>query len=381
MALTHSRLPNAVMVDISKIRLPEGFVFDEEFQKLLRRAELGSINIGVTRIDENAISSGFYVREAGSIKHVSNLDRRLTNLSVASIRKGERPPVSVYWSPLSPQISKWVCPDDEVTLDAYRELGILSIPCLVYRPKETPGIEACIWCKIQPQISFVRAINPIQCEEYRVFSGAGNNSNFDFLESLQHLCVSTRAAIKKFHRNSKDGPHYHQMLDAVVRRHHTNISATAYHLKKHQYEQAAAIVRMAYEAFLNFYIDWIGPTFFGPRLQLFSYLEAARFQVDNGVNQGLNGFENILGNTANKARLSPLGELFHKASYPPLSSIVHQTYGQLELDAVDFGDGAPRQDLDFLRILTLWMGLITTELLIRVDNEVGLRQPAKCAAD
>jgi hypothetical protein len=92
-------------------------------------------------------------------------------------------------------------------------------------------------------------------------------------------------------------------------------------------EHAEVLARVAYEGFLNFYIDWLSPEFFGPRLQLLSSVRAAQGGGDSSLDDSLSVLDNLpllLENTSEKARISPLGSFFHSSMYPPLSLVAHQ---------------------------------------------------------
>ena len=86
----------------------------------------------------------------------------------------------------------------------------------------------------------------------------------------------------------------------------------------------------------------------------------------------LANFNDLLGKVADKARISPLGNVFHDWIYPPLSLISHQSYGNIEFEASSFSDEPLSDDAGRVKQLGTWLNCITAALVFRVRNEIGL---------
>lgn len=161
------------------------------------------------------------------------------------------------------------------------------------------------------------------------------NEDFNHCQSLAALIKQsekTVAAIKAFHRSAPDSPDYHAMLVNLVMRHARGLDTISRLIELNRIEHALGITRMIYEAFLNFYIDWLCPQFMGPRLQFLAAIRGSGKQQKKQIEANmhlLTNFVGLLENTTEKARVSPLGSLYHEIVYPTLSLVAHQSYRHL----------------------------------------------------
>ena len=290
------------------------------------------------------------------------------------IRGGFRPTLDLYWNPHVPNGGGYVCADDETSLAAYRELDIGIVPTRILRPKPNALGEASIWLEQRGEYAAVAKTVPPGIESYSSFIGSPDVELNTILALLIDRCKDAQRMIVDFHEDASTDLHYHQMLHAVVHRHERLLDSILTLTRTGRVEHALGLTRMAYEAFLNFYIDWLSPQFFGPRLQLLAALrqqEVANRPLSENDRKPLTNFVGLLENASDKARLSPLGQFYHKAVYPGLSLVAHQSYAHLEREAsfrVDTVSQSPLPE----GTLGHWLDIITASLIVRVRNEVGV---------
>ncbi len=136
------------------------------------------------------------------------------------------------------------------------------IPCRILQPKKVNAPEAAIWVKKNGNhICLAKAVAPTM-DKYASFVGDKLPPICDLINHLTALCKETRAAIVAFHDGNDKEIHYHQMLHAFLRRHERILDSICRLVTLGRAEHAGALTRIAYEAFLNFYIDWLSPEFF-----------------------------------------------------------------------------------------------------------------------
>lgn len=341
----------------------------ELYKKLFR----GKIKLSLTRIAEDKITSGFLYQESGVINYKTIIDDKSVSAVIKIIRQGERPTIDLVWSPLVEGGGGYICADDENVLAAYRYLGIKIIPCRVLRPQAKASSEAAIWIKEQKDIIYHEKLVPSEIEYYKAYAVPESTTFKDAVAFLISKCASARAQIKLFHAAVEEGIHYHQMLFAVLIRHERTLRSVLELMSRGCDEHASVVLRLTYEAFLNFYIDWLSPQFFGPRLQLLSIIKIEQGFGSNALDKNLGILGNVPGlieNVRAKARISPLGEHFYNSLYPWLSTIAHQSYGYLEREASSF-------DIEFLpdprqeKQILLSLNVLTYALVSRINNEIG----------
>lgn len=352
------------------------FVHDEQFIRLYQQAVTGKINIAITRLPINIITSGFYVRRNNTAVRVANLHLKLKDILSMElrIRGGWRPTLLVYWSPLVPGGGGYVCPDDEVSLAAYANLNVGLVPCKVLKPKKVDALEASFWLEERDKHTALARSVPPTIDKYVSFSGDTLADLTDLFHVLIQNCEETRAAIIAFHEDYGSDVHYHQMLHAFLRRHERLLDSIGQMVELGRTEHAEALTRVGYEAFLNFYLDWLAPEFFGPRLQLLAAIRDAQSRGIHTLDDNLlvlANFVEFLENVGGKARVSPLGSLFHDLLYPPLSLVAHQSYIYLENEASEFGD-PPNDPPSRAAQLGRWLDVLTAALVLRVRNDIGI---------
>jgi hypothetical protein len=375
----HRRSPRVKNIPLEKIEIDPNFKYDNYFVKLILKTERGTIPCSYTRIRSELITSGSFIREDGKNIRISNLNINYLPHSISQIRQGNRHPIQIYWNKLSPHQSKFVCPDDEVTLAAYKALGIKYVPAIICDPRLTRGEAGSIWAQMKGGIaSYKHALAPLQARYHSLISLEEiDKINIDL---LYNKCIETRKSIREFHLDNIDGTHYHQMLYASIIRHERTLLKVRDFINTGHIEFACALVRMSYEAFLSFYVDWLAPSFIGPRLQLISHINFRRRnqlspeqkENEKRIRQILGGFDSFLNSVLNKAQVSPLGEEFYNTIYPTLSWVTHQAYGLLERENLQFKDSSPQDFADLEKTLLVWLAIITTSLLFSIQNDIGI---------
>lgn len=370
------RLPEIQRLEISSLVRDEAFIADENLVRTYAALSRGKIKVAATRMATSQITSGYYRRNSdGSVEHISNLrDSEVAGLQQA-IRAGVRPSLDLQWNPHAPNGGGYVCADDEHCLAAYKNLNISLVPCRILRPKPIPGVEAALWLEPKGQLpKLAKAIPPV-FERVPTYLGERKPSPTESLPFLRSICIRAMDQITNFHVSGNYDIHYHEMLHAVVRRHVRALDTITDLIEKGRREHALSICRLGYEAFLNFYLDWLSPQLIGPRLQLIAELRKTEKPESSDRNQAwevLTNFPGLLENASEKARLSPLGSWFHNAIYPSLSLIVHQSYSGVELEANNFAADIEESEERFSDVrLVQCLDMLTAALLTRVENDVG----------
>lgn len=372
--MRHSRLPRLVEIPTAQVVSDPEAGSDKRFIQLYKQLLLRKIDTARTRLPINSIYSGYYERDGNTVVRVSSLKPENVTVMERAIQSGLRPELVLYWSPFAPGGGAYVCSDDEAALAAYQNLNFGLVPCSILRPKLVDATEASIWLQNHGENVGVRQAIPPKLDSVPCFVHDGYIPFSRFIKFLLGHCQVTRKAIVAFHRDSLSGVHYHQMLHAFVRRHERLLDSIGGLVELRRPEHAEALARIAYEAFLNFYIDWLSPQFFGPRLQFLSIIRTAQSEGAETPKDSLavlSNFVEFFESTNNKARISPLGPRFHNRIYPPLSLVVHQSYSHLEYEASDFNEIVTESE-DRVSKIGRWLDLITASLVVRVRNEVGL---------
>lgn len=376
----HRRTPETILVKIGDIKIDRTHPVNDRLVRVYVDIEKGKIDLAITRIRNSMIYSGYFTRgDDGSVECVSDVqDEAVPNLE-AAIRAGLRPTLDLHWNPHAPDGGGYACADDETVLAAYRKLQITFVPCRILRPKAKPAEEAAVWVKEKNGYITIAKSVPPAINSYASLLGDDSMDLKMAIEALAQGCEQVRHAVEKFHSDAGYDMHYHQMLSAVVRRHERALDSIFRLIELGRDEHAMGVFRMAYEAFLNFYLDWMSPQFFGPRMQLLAALRGASGSTEKenaSAWQVLGNFPGLLENTNDKARLSPLGPAFHKALYPPLSLVVHQSYWHLQEESVSFDEAPSGSVLEKVQLIQ-YLDFLTAALLTRVGNEVGLEYLAE----
>jgi hypothetical protein len=371
----HNRMCPRRYVDPKQIEIDPEFVYDANFQNLYKLLHHGKIRLSLTRLPESIITSGYHNRKPnGTVDHVSNLKLQDVKSGEKMLRSGARPPLDVYWSPHAPGGGGYVCADDEVLLATYRKMGIKLVPCRVLRPKPIQGPEAALWLENNGNVAYLHKAVPPAITSYATFVGQAEFSFSELVGLLTAKCAEVGESVVSFDQESGSPVHYHQMLHAVLRRHERALDSILRLVHLGRIEHAAALTRVAYEAFLNFYLDWLSPEFVGVRLHLLAEIREAQSQDKSAYKDQLTvlgNFPTFMENTSEKARISPLGAMLHEIVYPTLSFVAHQSYMHLREEGSEFLDYEGRDNSRQIAQIGRWLDFITAALVVRVRNEVG----------
>jgi len=373
--VTHSRQRPFVKVPKERLVIDPDLVKDKRLLRLYGQLRSRKIKVALTRLPISTIVSGYYDRQADSNIHISNLRSEYVPVVERAIRGGSRPCLDVYWTPLAPGGGAYVCADDETALAAYSRLNVSLVPCKILKPQKVHALEASIWVEARGELIAIAKAVPPTLHKYFSLVGVTLPPFRELVRLLIVTCKQTRASIVTFHEDDGSGVHYHQMLHALLRRHERILDSIARMVALGRAEHASALTRVAYEAFLNFYVDWLSPEFFGPRLQMLSAVRVAQGrdeETPDDILAELTNFIELFENTSDKARVSPLGSFFHRSIYPPLSLVAHQSYAYLEYEASDFHDADPVDLPSHVEQLGRWLDVLTAALSARIRNEVGI---------
>ncbi len=371
---SHVRNVPTIPIRLSEINVDPTVRTDANYINLYQKLLLGKINCALTRICSDEIACGFYQRENGANIPISDIKVNFVNTSASQIRRGHRPVIDVYWSPLAPNGGSYVCPDDQISLAAYKELGIRFVPCRIISPIACNNREGAIWVESKGNLVHYVKLIPSSFDSYPIISVEPLQSFFDTTSFFIRKCHATCNIVVEFHQNTDLPLHYHQMLFAQTKRHARLLDSITHLIRLGRIEHAEALVRTAYEAFLNFYLDWLSPEFFGPRLQLLSAIKNGQLNGNHDFSEQakvLTNFISLFENAHEKSRLSPLGIKFYESVYSRLSLVTHQSYVHMEREASSFDEYEDEDQEPRLKHISLWINIITTVLLERILNEVG----------
>ncbi|MGH2340421.1 hypothetical protein ACRC7T_02940 [Segnochrobactraceae bacterium EtOH-i3] len=369
----HKRIPIFEMIPINKLKIDPNEKKDEIFVKLYAQAMTGRIPISITRMCESEIISGFYFRSNNKNELFSKeLNSKYIEAPSERIRSGWRPSVSIYWSALAPNGGAYVCSDEETILAAYRKLKFNYIPCVILRPQKMPKFFGEIWIKAKQEVEIVREVSPKRGTE--ITGTISTVSTYcDTITQIMLRFKELEYKIKSFHIKINEETHYNYMMAAICRRHHQGLQALILLYNNGYKEQSLAIVRMLYEQYINFYLDWLGPELIGPRMQYFSYLlegEVPNY-IAKDTNKILGDFYGLFKNTYRKANITPHGGNFYDFIYRPLSFVIHQQYGNIESQSLSFEKG---EEIRFHEgTILLWLSEISNSIESIINNDIGLQ--------
>ena len=130
-------LPKTRLVAIKDIIPNKFFQYDDIFRSKYSNYLSGKSSAYETRISIDKIIPGFYKRKGKSWKYIKNSQEK-SSISVVMkhIRNGNRPPLHLYHNLNQECKYQFICPDDEITYYAYKELNMLSIPAMVLSSKK-----------------------------------------------------------------------------------------------------------------------------------------------------------------------------------------------------------------------------------------------------
>lgn len=372
----HSRALDVLWIPASQIVARE-IEKDSLFNKHWIRVLQGKAPLALTRIDESRVTAGFYRWEDGQAKFVIDpYEEDISDLK-SMIRNGDRPAIYVYWSHICPKPEKFVCPDDINVLKAYRDLGFKKIPARIMGADQNFLDESAVLIRGEPS-KFHAAMLKVR-DSVETSFGIPSPPLSEVLSGLIENCSLVLDRVSNFDTNNGEKPHYHQFLRAALLRQRRLLESISILCDAGRADHAFALMRLAYEASINTYIDWLAPDWFGPRFQYLSMqrrfeAEARRKMVAPEPLRTLVDVAtaNFLESVEQKARLYPPGEYFYRLAYPTMSSTSHQDYQALTDSEIEQLMPEP-YDIDRDGTLANWLDVICTPLLHRIADDVGDR--------
>lgn len=369
----HKRIPKFELVPINKLKIDPSEKIDDLSVKLYSQAMSGRASISITRMCESEIISGFYFRSNNKNELFSReLKLHYIEAIAEKIQSGSRPSIPIYWSALAPNGGAYVCPDDAYTLAAYRKLKIKYIPCVILNPKKMPKSFGEIWIKAKQEVAIVHEASPKR--DTKISDWISTTSTYcSTITQLISRFKELEYKVKSFHINVNEETHYNYMMAAICRRHYEGLEALILLYNNAYKEQSLSIIRMLYEQYINFYVDWLAPEIIGPRMQYFSYLSEGKVPkyLSDDTNKILGDFYGLFKKTWRKANLTPHGGDFYDFIYRPLSFIVHQQYGNIESQSLSF---EKREEIRFHEgTILLWLSEISNAIESIVNNDIGIQ--------
>lgn len=373
----HRRSLEVKYMPIERLKTDKDRITDKFFLELYAKFLSGRSTAWLTRFDEKKITSGFYTFGEGEILYTQERPEHAEAL-ITHIRSGARPAVHLYQHPRLKDRNSALCPDDGNILQAYRTIGIRHIPAILFSTSENLLDESYIKLRCRGgTVKFDgfkgKSIDRFPC----ILKEHTDERDLDVLID-RTKCLGRE--VKLFHQDRTDSTHYHYSLYSTLKRHARTLEAMKLLFTADRAEHAIVLTRLLYEAFLNFYVDWLSPDHIGKYLQYIAYYNRSRYSKNFTDDQKnplprpdtiMGSFSHFLENVAQKAELSPLGIHFHRLIYPPLSFIAHQDYGVLEDSISDFEDHTDVKPSDRIEKAIAWSDIITTALLMRAANDLG----------
>ncbi len=370
----HSRALDVTWIPASKI-IARNVENDPLFTKHWIRVLKDKSPLALTRIDEARLTAGFYRWENGQAKFIIDPYEDDVSDLKSMIRNGDRPAVYIYWSHISPNADKFVCPDDINVLKAYRELGVKKIPARIMGAAPEHLDESAVLIRGEPS-KFHAAMLKVR-DAVEMSFGVPSPPLNEVLLGLIARCTHILEKVSNFDTNKGEKPHYHQFLRAVLIRQRRLLESISVLCASGRSDHAFALMRLAYEASVNAYIDWLAPDWFGVRFQYLSIQR--RFEAEARRKMGAPkplrtvvdiSTANFLESVEQKARLYPPGEYFYRLAYPTMSSTSHQDYQALTDSEIEQLMPEP-YDIDRDGTLANWLDVICTPLLCRIADDVG----------
>ncbi|MFL9854362.1 hypothetical protein PQR72_01305 [Paraburkholderia madseniana] len=323
----------------------------------------GKTNVHYTRMSISRIRRGFW-RSAKS--EFELIEETIRNNDVDSIKdlitSGIRLSLHIYENPNKNDDFSYVCADDTPIHVAYEELGISVVPVvLMGKPRDLE--ESAITIRSIPRgdkdyISLIEGATPVRLNGFHNFLKSEEISLSDALSKLEIEVEKTKNDLRVFHKPARDANHYHHSLHSVLVRAKEHVESIRLLVDNGKLMVATSLLRPLHELALTFYIDWLMPMHMYQYLQLASVMSSDKWDVECEKRRKRNVSEGVLKADANrikiahlkafrfcsvvaeKARIFPLGEEYHKSIYSFLSDMVHHDFSMTAryIDTLDHGD-------------------------------------------
>jgi hypothetical protein len=388
------RLPQMVYIDPKKIEC-RSYKNDDYFINLYLDHLKGKKKAALTRFSMSRIIPGSYEKDInGKFLHQrDNLDQKDIESFSKSIAAGRRPEIYIYKHPKL-EIEAFLCSDDEVAYEAYKQLGFSKVPVVLLDYDIACLEESALIMNIRATTKgpkyFIDKYVSYNLDSVPTFFGLESSKDFD--SSMNILIEETNETINKlraFHLEGYLEFHYNHTLASILHKLIQSIKAIKILSIENLFDQAYIQIRALYEMALNFYIDWLAPEKLGPYLQFFDicskkeWIEFKEYVCENATKEGwdkelielqkkaYNKLGNLMGKVSEKASLNPLHSK-HKELYEFLSGLAHQDfyttaqYIQL-LENKDCIEDVSKK----LHYIRLYTDLIVAQILTNISSDIG----------
>jgi hypothetical protein len=382
------RHPETVLMPLSQIKVDKDRPLDPAFVEIYGKYLSGKITGAFTRVDIDLIIPGFFRRqESGEYSHLGDSEsQEITQRFMFDVKCGFRPSLCVYKAHIGPAKGKFICSDDVVSYNAYKQLGIRRVPVTVLGNHPELLNESAIITRGNPDSKAISFVSLFAHKVSAAQSCLGDDNTLkklkavDALSALDDFLQSTEVQIKAFHISGRKGDeiYYHHTLYSIIYRLREILSAVSLLLSNGLAYQIRRLIRSAYDLFLNFYVDWLSPEKVGLVLQGLSALsesgsDADKVRLERIMKAKFGSLIEIFGNQFEKGRISPLGPDFHRRIYSALSPSVHQDFGV----TLDYGNalesGKPYEMTQEELMANLrWLDLVVCATASRVLDDVGV---------
>jgi len=307
-----------VLTKIEDIDVDPRLIIYDDITEIFRKIYANERPVALTRMDTDQICPGKLDLKTGEI--LSNLEILKPHIDtvINGILRGERPSVYVYMPNRESQHS-WYAPDDELVLEAYKNLGIISVPVILMNRFSKHTLEGKIEV-IAASNDFTKLHQPKQLTHIDAIQPP-NEFTEHFIEVLERQCSDTIALIP-----DTDAPNVdHHVAQRLYCSELKNFSRAIGELAMKGFlTQTFALLRQLYEFITTSYIDWLNPEKLASRRQLSSLL--ANFKHERDVKESLGNFGQLFRSTKQKSLLCPFSHSIHSSWYPILSEHAHADY-------------------------------------------------------
>lgn len=402
------RSPPRLLVNPFDVDIGE-FEPDLLFHDFYRRTHGGRAPLTYSRVSTDRIQRGFNRAALDGLLTVvsSTLDPSSVQRYKRRIRTGARPPLYLYRDDRSS--SQLICSDDELTLQAYRELGISKVPAIIMdaRPDdlETTGLEFVNLALpvVGPAVAHYPAYQRFVIRQETTVVTLAPDPLALSLEEMIARCRDTLddrlQRLRLFHLqdDGADPVHYHHALASALARSSRMVEAIDALVRARVVEQASTILRSLYELSLSMYLDWLAPEELGDMFLRHARMSKAEVReeirsdaqrmkdmqvkgTDEAIacwGKSITNLYSLVATAAQKGQVSPLRHL-HGPIYSTLSSRSHQDYraGSSFFHALqDRGAAADMVPLSFKddtdRVHSI-LPIVVGQIVGIIDGDVGV---------
>ena len=383
------------LIPIDRIQIGHDVVEDRVFLSKYIAFLTGKAPTHETRLSLNSIRRGFWKHSPTGWNLVEDpVATRSLKETMSVIRLDSRPVLHLYENPNASDDKRFVCPDDVTIHAAYEALGISKVPvALMGRPRNLE--ESCLSLRCFPRhkndfVALLDGLVSVTHDKVPSVLGGQKPTSAIVLSRLHLVLIETKEALKLFHEPGATTFHYHHTLYSFLLRAEDYIQAMGAILDMGKPLAAAGLLRSLYELLLVFYVDWLAPGHTFKYLQMASVVSEKSWEAmcekwrkaDLAAGTSTVNAKNIkdahmrafrLGCVvAERARISPLGEQFHRDIYRFLSDIVHHDFSMTARYAhtLDHGDDAVDQK-DFVDTILHLSDVLVAALVTRIRADIG----------